>query len=617
MDSNEIRKKFLEFFKKRGHAIVPSSSLIPDDPSVLLTTAGMQQFKPYYIGKADPMKDFRSKNTASVQKCFRTSDIDEVGDKTHLTFLEMLGNFSFGAYFKKETIHWAYEFLVNELGVNRERISVTVFGGDQEIPFDKESYDIWHKEIGLPENKIKKHGRKDNFWGPTGNEGPCGPTTEIYIDGIEVWNLVFNEYYQNSDRSLRKLETPGVDTGMGLERLVAVLQGVKDVFETDLFHPIISRLREVLLPVFRTATTEPRNAGFFAEQKISGRGVGAVARWRRSTPAPIEMQATERDRVFRVLTDHLRASIFLIADGVRPSNKEAGYVLRRLLRRILVYQIKYDIHADLFSLASEIIKNQYGEWYPEVTHSKDIINVLFGEKTKFEKALAFGIKEIEKYGVISAKDAFYLYETFGLPFELLKELAPGKVKDLRKSDFDAEFEKHQEISRAGAEKKFGGHGLILNTGELKAATPEETEKVVRLHTATHLLQQALRDVLGPEVHQMGSDITPERARFDFSFGRKLTDKEIKKVEEIVNEKIQKDLPVYFKEMPINEAQKTGALSFFKEKYPEKVKVYFIGDYSKELCGGPHVANTLKIGEFHILKQEAIGAGIRRIRAIVL
>lgn len=572
MKSAEIRKKFLKFFEGHGYAVVGSSSLLPDDPSVLLTTAGMQQFKPYYVGKADPMRDFGSRNTTSVQKSFRTSDIEEVGDNTHLTFFEMLGNFSFGGNFKKETIHFAYEFLINELGIDRERVHVTIFAGDDTVPEDKESFRIWHEEIGMPKEKIKKHGRADNFWGPTGNEGPCGPTSEIYVDGVEIWNLVFNEYYSKPDKSLEKLPVPGVDTGMGLERLTVMMQGVSNVFETDLFQPLISAIQDV-----RPGLDE---------------------------------------RVLRVLADHLRSSIFLIADGVRPSNKEAGYILRRLLRRILVYGIKHDIHADLFELATRIIRDNFGEAYPEVTKTKEIFDVLMDEKTKFEKALALGVKEIEKYEMISAKDAFYIYESFGIPFELLQELVPAKVKDLKKEDLEEEMKKHQEISRAGSEKKFGGHGLILNTGELKAANQEELEKVTRLHTATHLVQAALRKVLGNDVHQMGSDITAERARFDFSFSRKLTDEEVKGVEDLVNGAVQRDLPVSIQELPIDEAKKTGALFFFKEKYPETVKVYSMGDFSKEFCGGPHVTNTLKVGKFKIAKQEAVGAGVRRIRIAV-
>lgn len=572
MRSSEIRKKFLKFFESRGYAVVKSSSLLPDDPSVLLTTAGMQQFKPYYVGKADPMRDFGSRNTTSIQKSFRTSDIEEVGDNTHLTFFEMLGNFSFNDNFKKETIHFAYEFLVNELGIDRERIYVTIFAGDDFVPEDKESFRIWHEEIGMPKEKIKKHGRADNFWGPTGSEGPCGPTTEIYVDGVEIWNLVFNEYYQNPDKSLRKLEAPGVDTGMGFERFAAVLQGVSNVFETDLIKPMVDMVNSA--------------------------------------------QPALEDRVVRVLADHLRASVFLIADGVRPSNKEAGYILRRLLRRIMVYGIKYDIHADLFVLAVDVVKNLFAEVYPEVSRTKEITDVWMDEKTKFEKAIALGVKEVEKYETITAKDAFMIYETFGLPFELLQELVPAKVKDLKKEDMDAEMKKHQEISRAGQEKKFGGHGLILNTGELKAANQEELEKVTRLHTATHLVQASLRKVLGEEVHQMGSDITAERARFDFTFPRKLTEEEVKKVEDLVNDAVNRDLPVSYQELPIEQAKKTGALFFFKEKYPETVKVYSMGDFSKEFCGGPHVTNTLKVGKFKIAKQEAVGAGVRRIRLSV-
>lgn len=577
MSSGEIRRKFLEFFQKRGHTVVASSSLIPDDPSVLLTTAGMQQFKPYYLGKADSLKDFGSKNTVSVQKCFRTSDIDLVGDETHLTFFEMLGNFSFNGYGKKEAIKLAWEFVVNELGISPERLSVSIFGGDSSsaLPKDQESYQIWKQEIGLSDKKIKVGGREDNFWGPTGNEGPCGPTTEIYADGIEIWNLVFNENYCHPDGSLEKLNTFGVDTGMGLERLAVILQGAGNVFETDLFHPLVLELK----PLITSA------------EKYT-------------------------ERAIRILADHLRAVIFLVSDGLRPSNKEAGYILRRLLRRILVYGIKYDIHADLFSLAASVIKDNFGHWYPEVENINEIIKVLLDEKTKFEKTLALGVREIERYQIIGAKDAFYLYETFGLPWEILSELAPNKIKDLDQKSWDEEFKKHQEVSRAGLEKKFGGHGLILNTGELKAATPEEVEKVTRLHTATHLLQAALRKMLGKEVQQRGSDITAERTRFDFSFPRKLTDEEIRKVEDLVNQAIEKNLPVSVKELPLEEAKKSGALYFFKEKYPDRVKVYSMGDFSKELCGGPHVTNTFKVGKFKITKQEAVGAGIRRIRAVV-
>lgn len=591
MSSEEIRNSFLEFFRKKGHAVVPSSSLMPDDPSVLLTTAGMQQFKRYYTGELNALSDFGSQRTASSQKSFRTSDIEEVGDKTHLTFFEMLGNFSFGpagsddpgdlatsGYFKRSSIHWAYEYVTEILGISLERIKVSVFEGNEEVPFDEISYKIWNEEIGIPKEKIMMGNRADNFWGPTGSEGPCGPTAEIYVDGVEIWNLVFNEYYQDKDKKLTKLPNPGVDTGMGFERLVAVLAGVDDVFETDVFQPLVSKIRELA--------------------------------------ANLDIPAV------RVLADHLRASTFLIADSVRPSNKEAGYILRRLLRRILAYRVKYDIHADLFPEAAEIVKNKFGKIYPELNDSKKILEVLEEEQQRFQEAIGRGMKEIEKYPAIGGKEAFYLYETFGLPFELILELAPKEaIKNLSKVDFDKEFEKHQEISRAGVEKKFGGHGLILDTGELKAGNEEELKKVLRLHTATHLMHWALREVLGKDLKQMGSDITPERTRFDFTLNRKMTPEEIEKVEDLVNEKIQADLPVKFKELPKAEAEKTGALHFFKLKYPEVVKVYYIGEnlenaLSKEFCGGPHVTHTAEIGQVKVLKEESVSAGVRRIRIAV-
>jgi alanyl-tRNA synthetase len=583
MRHEELRKFFLDFFSAKKHKIVASSSLISDDPSVLFTTAGMQQFKRYFTGELDALKNFGSNNVISIQKCFRTSDIESVGDTTHLTFFEMMGNFSFGGYFKKETINFAYEFVTQILGISPTRITVSVFSGDSltgswsALPFDQESYDIWHKKIGLPLKKIIKQRRQDNFWGPTGDEGPCGPTTEIYVDGVEIWNLVFNEYYQHRDKTLEKLKIPGIDTGMGLERLLAVLGGFDDVFETDVLHPLISKIYEL---------------------------------------AP----ALDK-RIARILADHFRSIIFLTADGVRSSNKEAGYVLRRLIRRVLAYMIRADIHGDLFGESLDALQKTFGKIYPEIQRDKEILSVLEEEQIKFQNTLTKGLKELKKYKEISAKDAFYLYETFGLPFEIIKEMAIEAAKSLKKEDFDAEFEKHQKISRVGSEKKFGGHGLVLNTSELKAKDEKELNRVIRLHTATHLLQQALRIVLENEVGQRGSDINSERARFDFSFKRKLTPEEIKKIEDLVNQKIQEDLPVAFQEMPKAEAEKTGALYFFKEKYPEKVKVYFIGHslkdaFSKEFCNGPHVDHTLQIGRLRILKEEGVGAGIRRIKATI-
>lgn len=597
MQSKDLRKHFFNFFHSKGHVRVPSSSLIPDDPSVLLTTAGMQQFKKYYTGELNAMEDFGSQRTVSIQKCFRTSDIEEVGDKTHDTMFEMLGNFSFGpvgsdepeddgkeGYFKRSAIHAGYQFMTEILGINPDRIHVTVFGGDAETPFDEEAYNIWKDELHVPEEKILKGPREDNFWGPTGEEGPCGPCTEIYIDGVEVWNIVFNEFYKDRSGVYNKAERPGIDTGMGLERLLMALEGVDNIFETDVFAPIMARVNEL---------------------------------------AP-----TVDETVKRVFTDHLRASTFLIADGVVPSNKEAGYVLRRLLRRVMAYQVKYDVHADLFAEIVPIIKEMFGDIYPEINETDRIIGVFETEKSKFQEAVSRGLKEMEKIfengedQLITADQAFHLFSTYGFPIELLKEFTEAKGFAIDEEGFQKKVTEHQEISRAGAGNKFGGHGLVLDTGELKAGNEEEAKQVVRYHTATHLLNWALRHEFGDEVHQMGSDINPERLRFDFSFDRKLTSEEVEKIENLVNTKIEENLPVYFQEMPKEEAEKLGAVAFFKHKYPSMVKVYSIGSeesggvISREFCGGPHVEYTGEIGSFKITKEEAVSAGVRRIRATI-
>ncbi|MFA5386201.1 MAG: alanine--tRNA ligase [Candidatus Paceibacterota bacterium] len=567
MLSEEIRKSFLEFFKKKGHIVVPSSSLIPDDPSVLLTTAGMQQFKRYYTGELNPLSDFGSQRVTSIQKCFRTSDIDEVGDDSHDTFFEMLGNFSFGpvgpdnplnngedGYFKKSAINWGFEFLNKELKIDSKRIKVSVFEGDDDVEFDKESYEIV-KQLGFSEEQIIKGNRNDNFWGPTGNNGPCGPTVEFYVDDLEIWNLVFNEYFKD-ENGLRKLNNPGVDTGMGIERLAMVLQKVPTIFETDLFEPIISILS-------------------------------------------VELSS----RAKRIIADHSRAIAFLLSDGVRPSNKEAGYVLRRLMRRVIVYENNLDLNIQ--ELLRRII-DEYKNIYPEL--NEDVVISEFDiESKKFKSALIKGVGELKKLETIDAQQAFKLYESYGIPYEVIKEIGAEKAISLTREDFDEEFKKHQEISRAGAEKKFGGHGIIS----------EEDEKTkVKLHTATHLLHWALREVLGKEVQQMGSDINLERLRFDFSFDRKLTAEELKQIEDLVNQKIKENLAVTFQEMPKEEAEKTGALAFFRQKYPDIVKVYSIGDISKEFCAGPHVKNTGEIGTFKILKEESVSAGLRRIKATI-
>ncbi len=584
--STEIRGKFSVFFKGRGHAVVPSSSLVPSDPSVLLTTAGMQQFKPYYTGEADPVRDFGAKSVASCQKSFRTSDIDEVGDERHLTFFEMLGNFSFGGYGKREAILYAYDFITAEMGL---RISyVTVFEGSSSVPRDEESAGIW-KEL-RSDIDVRYEGMDDVFWGPTGSSGPCGPTTEIYVkngagEDIEVWNIVFNQFFYPGSREellagtpgkeLKPLAQFGVDTGMGLERLAMVTQKTRTVFETDLFAPLIAAL-------------------------------------------PGELP----NRVQRVIADHARGSAFLLADGVRPSNKGAGYVLRRLMRRVFAYIYLHALPIGVFEKLVTAVIADYGAEYPELgTHREAILSAMRSEREQFGKTMERGMKAIAAMDAIDAKAAFDLYQSMGMTYEIVKEVGGLKARGLSRADFDREFAKHQEASRAGAEKKFGGHGLILDTGELKAGNEEELAKVTRLHTATHLLQQALKDVLGAEVSQRGSDITVERTRFDFSFPRKVLPEELKRAEDIVNAKVGEDLPMTFVEMPIEEAKKTGALYYFKEKYPERVKVYYAGTslksaYSREFCGGPHVTHTGVVGKFKIMKEEAVSAGIRRIRATV-
>ena len=524
MESREIRQKFLDFFESKGHTIVPSSPLVTDDPSVLFTTAGMQQFKPYYLGKLSP----HGQSVVSSQKCVRTSDIEEVGDERHLTFFEMLGNFSFGGYWKKEAIQYAYEFVTKEMGLEIDY--VTIFKGEESVPRDDESERVW-KSID-PNIEVREFGRSDNFWGPTGEEGPCGPTTEIYVNGIEIWNIVFNEFYQNKDKTLKPLEVKGIDTGMGLERLVMVSQKVETVFDTDLFS--------------------------FANYPNTKEG--------------------------RIVADHIRSAVFMILDGVIPSNTERGYVLRRLIRRACMHS------KSIMETAHEVIK-----FYN--LQDEKILKVLEEEVVKFSETLNQGLREFEK-----GRDPFVLVTSFGLPFEEVKELARKKGIEINEKDFEEKFKKHQELSKSGAEQKFKG-GLAGHS-----------EIEVKYHTATHLLHQALRDVLGNEVSQKGSNITPERLRFDFSFPRKITEVEKEKVEEIVNEKIREGLEVHQEMLPKDEAINSGALHFFDQKYPDTVSVYSIGNYSKELCGGPHVSNIRELGNFKIIKEEAVSQGTRRIKA---
>lgn len=540
MTSAELRQKFLSFFEKHGHKIVPSSSLLPTDPSVLFTTAGMQQFKPYYLGENSPW----GPNVASCQKCIRTSDIEEVGDERHLTFFEMLGNFSFGGYWKKEAIQYAYDFVVKELDLKIDY--VTVFEGEANIPEDRESAEIWKSiDKNIP---VKKFGRADNFWGPTGEEGPCGPTTEIYVKGIEIWNIVFNEFYQEKDKTLKPLEIKGVDTGMGLERLAMVAQNKPTVFETDLFEPIMKLIPDE-----------------FDEKKK------------------------------RIIADHARAISFLICDGVRPSNKDQGYILRRLMRRVLMN------NADFETIFTQVAK-QYQVFYLELD-LRIILEVFNKEASGFAATLQEGLKHVKE--TMDAKEIFSLYDTYGLPVDVLRD----KIKNFNQAEFAELLKKHQELSRTAS------------AGMFKGGLADHDPATIKLHTAHHLLLAALQELFGKQVKQKGSNITKERLRLDFSFERKLTDDEKKKIEDMVNERISEGLEVVKKEMPLEEAQKIGAEMEFGVKYGNTVSVYFIEDkkggiFSKEFCGGPHVQNTSELGKFKILKEEAVSAGVRRIKAVL-
>ncbi len=586
MTSKELRQKFLDFFEKKGHKIVPSSSLLPSDSSVLFTTAGMQQFKPCFLGEKSPYGD----KVATCQKCLRTSDINDVGDATHLTFFEMLGNFSFGDYFKQETIEMALEFLNKDCHLPLGKLWFTFFKGTEGLPKDIESREIF-LGLGIPKEKIIGFNKDENFWGPTGNEGPCGSTVEIHYDltgrvcelknrclpncqcgrFIEIWNLVFNEHYQDREKKLTPLKQKGVDTGMGLERLAMLIQGKSNVFETDLLSPAIEMIS-------------------------------------------LQSKTQNLEKHQRIIADHIRSAVFLAGEDINPSNIEQGYILRRVLRRAIRFGKTLGLSENfLIPLAQKIIKT-YSGVYPELQLQEiEILRVIKKEEGSFNKALDKGLLEFEKilakklkHDIISGEEAFSLFETYGFPLELSQEIAQEKGFSINKKGFRKALEKHQKISRVGAEKKFGGLG--------KQA---ENKQAVKLHTVTHLLHSSLRRILGSKVKQMGSDITTQRLRFDFSFDRKLTNEEVKKVEDLINQKIQENLTVVKKEMPLSKALESGALSFFREKYPERVSVYSINNFSKEVCAGPHIKKTGELGEFKIIKQKSIGSGIRRIKAVLV
>ena len=583
MKAIEIRNKYLKFFKEHGHAVIPSAPLIPEnDPSVLFTTAGMQPLVPYLLGEKHP----EGTRLTDYQKCVRTNDIDEVGDNRHLTYFEMLGNWSLGDYFKEESIAMSYEFLTKELGIPSEKLSVTCFAGDEDCAKDEVAYECW-KKAGIPDERIYFFGKDDNWW-IAGEEGPCGPDTEMFYDTgkpacgpdcqpscdcgkyVEIWNNVFMEYFKSKDGKYSKLAQRNVDTGLGLERMTMLLQGKETPFDTELFKPVMDKLSEL--------------------QKIDN----------------IESR--------RIIAEHLRSSMMIINDGGRPSNVDRGYILRRLLRRMTRHMNKLEIDLNKMSEIIDVSINSLKELYPELEKNKETIKqVIIAEKDKFTKTLQKGEKEFEKVSnkvkennqkVIDAQTVFNLYETYGFPPEMTEELAREEGLEVDMKNYQKLFEEHQAKSRMGSEAKFKGG--LASTGEME----------VKYHTATHLLNAALKKVLGEHVHQKGSNITAERLRFDFSHGAKMTDEEKKQVEDLVNDYIKQDIKVERLEMKKDEAIALGAEAMFLDKYGDEVTVYKIGDVSLELCGGPHVSRTGELGTFKIKKEEASSSGVRRIKAIL-
>jgi len=581
MTSGELRKKYLEFFESKGHKVIPSASLIPEnDPSVLFTTAGMHPLVPYLLGEKHPSGN----RLTDVQKCIRTGDIDEVGDAFHHTFFEMLGNWSLGDYFKKEAIEYSFEFLTSKewLGLDKNRLAVSVFVGDNDAPFDDEAFEEW-KNLGIPEKRIAKLPKKNNWWGPAGETGPCGPDTEMFYwvgdpenipesfnddnsQWLEIWNDVFMQYNKTADGKFVPLTQQNVDTGMGLERTLAVMNELDDNYKTELFWPIIQKIENL------------------SSKKYGGENIKAM----------------------RIIADHLKAATFILGDekGIAPSNTGQGYVLRRLIRRAVRYGKQLGLKS-FSKQISEVVVLMYKDVYPELfKNQKFIFENLEQEEKRFEKTLENGLKEFER-GV----DPFTLFTSYGFPIELTKELAKEKGLEIDEDKFNEELKKHQELSRTSSAGMFKG-GL--------SDAGEETKK---LHTATHLLRQALEIVLGEKIMQKGSNINSERLRFDFGFGRKMTDEEKQKVEDLVNQKISEKLPMQKIIMKKEEAEKTGAVHTFGDKYGDEVSIYFVGDsietaWSKEFCGGPHVENIGILGKFKILKEEAVSQGVRRIKAIL-
>ena len=589
--SSELRSMFLKFFKDHGHAVISSASVIPEnDPTVLFTTAGMHPLVPYLMGAKHPA----GKRLTDVQKCVRTGDIDDVGDFSHLTFFEMLGNWSLGDYFKEQMIPWSWEFLTGPeyLGLPKDRLAFSVFAGDADCPRDEESAQLW-RNCGVADDHIFFLPKENNWWGPAGITGPCGPDTEMFIITdkepcgpncspacscgryLEIWNDVFMQYNKKADGTFEPLEQKNVDTGMGLERTICVLNGKKSVYETDLFADILKKISE-----------------------LSGKEYGSD-----------EMTT----RAFRIIADHMRTATFIMGDdrGVSPSNVDQGYVLRRLIRRAVRYGMGIGMPEGFTGEVAKVIIEQYKDVYPELKRNEAfVLEQLSLEESRFARTLKQGNREFEKLvekvqdGQIDGVSAFHLYDTYGFPVEMTEELARERGLTVDMDGFHDCFRRHQATSQAGAEQRFKG-GLADNS-----------EQSARLHTATHLLHAALRKVLGPEVAQKGSNITAERLRFDFSFGRKMTKEELAEVERLVNEAIESHTPVTCEEMTVAQAKEQGAIGLFESKYGEKVKVYTMGPYSKEICGGPHAQNTGDLVSFKIKKEESSSAGVRRIKAVI-
>jgi alanyl-tRNA synthetase len=594
MSGDQLRQSFLSFFAERGHTIIPSAPLVPEnDPTALFISAGMQPLVPYLLGESHPA----GRRLTNVQKCLRTDDIEEVGDISHNTFFEMLGFWSLGDYWKQDSQRWTLEWFTQVLGLDQERISVTVFAGDNDAPRDDEAARIW-LQLGIPQERIYYLPKKDNWWGPAGTTGPCGPDSELFYDTglpkhgpdcrpgcscgkyIEIGNNVFMQYNKTAQGTFEPLKQRNIDVGLGLERTLCVVLGTEDVYSTDLFIPIVQRIHELRTRQGRKVQIEPE----------------------------------QEQRLVRIIADHLRAVTFLIADGVTPSNVEQGYICRRLIRRAVRCGHELGISGAFTAEVAQAVIERYGSIYPELDHYRtSIASELTREEERFGRTLARGLREFEKVeqglrkqgqAVVPGEVVFRLFDTFGFPPTLTAELAQERGLTADLEGFDTLFKQHQERSRQA------------NTEKFKGGLSDHSERTTQLHTATHLLQQALRDVLGTHVHQMGSNITPQRLRFDFSHPTKLTSGEIKRVEDIVNRQIQRDLPVTMEVMPLQQALDQGALAFFGERYGDLVKVYKIGDYSMEVCGGPHVQHTGAMGHFRILKAENIGQGVQRVRAVL-